>query len=55
MMENLTDMLHEFQYLFSMNFFEMKQTLLHFDQKSDGRHVEFSTLNCRMYDTSIFF
>ena len=30
-------------------------TLLHFDQKSDGRIVEFSTLPCRMYDTMIFF
>ena len=27
--------------------------LLHFDQKSDGRHVGFSTLPCRMYDTWI--
>ena len=30
-------------------------TLLHFDQKSDGRHVGFSTLPCRMYDTLVFF
>ena len=30
-------------------------TLLHFDQKSDGRIVGFSTLPCRMYDTMIFF
>ena len=29
-------------------------TLLHFDQKSDGRIVGFSTLPCRMYDTMIF-
>ena len=29
--------------------------LLHFDQKSDGRHVRFSTLPCRMYDTLVFF
>ena len=29
--------------------------LLHFDQKSDGRHVGFSTLLCRMYHTLIFF
>ena len=26
-----------------------------FDQKYDGRHVGFSTLLCRMYDTLIFF
>ena len=31
------------------------RSLLHFDQKSDGRHVGFSTLPCRMYDTLIFF
>ena len=31
------------------------ETLLHFDQKSDGHHVGFSTLPCRMYDTLIFF
>ena len=30
-------------------------TLLHFDQKSDGRIVGFSTFPCRMYDTMIFF
>ena len=30
-------------------------SLLHFDQKSDGRIVGFSTLPCRMYDTMIFF
>ena len=30
-------------------------TLLHFDQKSDGYHVGFSTLPCRMNDTLIFF
>ena len=30
-------------------------TLLHFDQKSDGRIVGFLTLPCRMYDTMIFF
>ena len=30
-------------------------TLLHFDQKSDGGHVGFSTLPCRMYDTLNFF
>ena len=29
-------------------------TQLHFDQKSDGRIVGFSTLPCRMYDTMIF-
>ena len=29
-------------------------SLLHFDPKSDGRHVGFSTLFCRMYDTLIF-
>ena len=29
--------------------------LLHFDQKSDGYHVGFSTLLCRMNDTLIFF
>ena len=29
--------------------------LLHFDQKSDGRIVGFSTLPCRMYDTMNFF
>ena len=31
------------------------QSLLHFDQNSDGRIVGFSTLPCRMYDTMIFF
>ena len=30
-------------------------SLLHFDQKSDGRHVGFSTLPRRMYDTLVFF
>ena len=30
-------------------------SLLHFDQKSDGRIVVFSTLPCRMYDTMNFF
>ena len=30
-------------------------TLLHFDQKSDGRIVGFLTLPCRMYDTMISF
>ena len=34
--------------------FEYFKALLHFDQKSDGRHVGFSTLPCRMYDTLIF-
>ena len=29
--------------------------LLHFDKKSDGYHVGFSTLPCRMNDTLIFF
>ena len=29
--------------------------LLHFDQKSDGCIVGFSTLPCRIYDTMIFF
>ena len=32
----------------------LRITLLHFDQKSDGRHVGFSTLPCRMYDTLVF-
>ena len=30
------------------------EALLHFYQKSDGRHVGFLTLPCRMYDTLIF-
>ena len=34
---------------------EILVTLLHFDQKSDGRIVGFSTLLCRIYDTMIFF
>ena len=34
---------------------EIKNTLLHFDQKSNGRIVGFSTLPCHMYDTMIFF
>ena len=34
---------------------EAHVTLLHFYQKSDGRHVGFSTLPCRMYDTLVFY
>ena len=34
---------------------DIKVSLLHFDQKSNGRIVGFSTLPCRMYDTMIFF
>ena len=44
----------------SMNIFRALKikgikALLHFDQKSDGRIVGFSTLPCHMYDTMIFF
>ena len=31
------------------------RSLLHFDQKSDGNIVGFSTPPCRMYDTMNFF
>ena len=46
----------EFGSILACFFFErVPQTLLHFDQKSDGGHVGFSTPSCCMYDTLIFF
>ena len=39
----------------AMSIFCPRCTLLHFDYKSDGCIVGFSTLPCRMYDTMIFF
>ena len=41
--------------LFIISYTIYHLTLLHFDQKSDGHIVGFSTLPCRMYDTMIFF
>ena len=38
-----------------IQFYSSTFTLLHFNQKSDGRHVGFSTLPCRMYDTLVCF
>ena len=45
----------EAQYIAELKEIKQFPTLLHFDQKSDGRHVGFSTLPCRMYDTLVFF